>query len=123
MKWMSWLGAGLLVAALVAAGVSVLAFSRAAETQERLESHLAKAGALLKEAESVKEADPARHEELKQEAGRYTSYAESDGEEHAAQRDGARYLAAGAVAGLAGGGALIIIGRRRAAGGPVPRGT
>ncbi|GGK57754.1 hypothetical protein Ppa06_16050 [Planomonospora parontospora subsp. parontospora] len=114
MKWMSWVGAGLLVVGLVAAGLSAFAFSRAGETAARIDASLQAAEDLLREAESVKESDPARYEQLTGEAGRRAQFAELDQEERDSQTQGAQLLAAGAVAGLAGGAGLLVIGRRRA---------
>ncbi|WP_344968503.1 hypothetical protein [Streptosporangium fragile] len=112
------IGTGLLVVALLLLGVSIFLFLRASDTQERIDGHLQKATGLLSEAESVKETDPGRHDELTREANRYTWFAETDQEEHSSQYSSAWLLAAGA-AGCLTGGLIVFLSR----GGRAPRGA
>jgi hypothetical protein len=102
MERKSWFGAGLLVVALLLAGLSGFVFLRASATQERIDGHLQKAAGLLSEAGAVKETEPGRHDELTREADRYTGFAEADLEEHDSQHSSAWLLAAGAIGCLAG---------------------
>ncbi|WP_133061645.1 hypothetical protein [Streptosporangium minutum] len=113
MKWVPRLGAVLLVAGLIAGALGVFAFSRAGETAARLDGHLQKATELLREAEAVKETEPERYEELRQDADRRAGFAESDQEEHSSQLQGGWILAGAGGAGLVGGVVLLALHRFR----------
>ncbi|MBB2909389.1 hypothetical protein FHS43_000635 [Streptosporangium becharense] len=113
MKWVPWLGAVLLVAGLGAGVLSGVALSRASETRERIDSSLQRASELISEAETVKETDPAKYEELLAEARRSTNFAELDQQEYFTQSDGGWYLAGGAGAGVIGGTVLLAVYRFR----------
>ncbi|MFD0891023.1 hypothetical protein ACFQ08_41295 [Streptosporangium algeriense] len=101
-----WFGAVLMVVALVLAGLSTLTFLRAGETGERLDGHRQKVSELLAEAESVKETDQGRYDELSGEAARYLGFADADDEEYRSQFTSAAVLAAGAAVSL--GGCLVL---------------
>ncbi|GAA3135504.1 hypothetical protein [Streptosporangium carneum] len=111
MKWMSRVGVILLGAALIVGALSAFVAFRASTTKERIDGQLQRAAAALREAETVKESDPAQHEQLKQDAERYTGFAETDQQEYSSQQQGGWYLAGGALAALAGGVTLIAMGR------------
>ncbi|MEV8631465.1 hypothetical protein AB0395_07385 [Streptosporangium sp. NPDC051023] len=100
-RW-KWFAAGFAVAALALAGLGVLVFLRAGATQERLDGHREKAAALFLEADTLKETDPGRYDEVTGEAGRYTGFAEADQQEYESQFTGALLLGSGAAACLAG---------------------
>ncbi|MER5419283.1 hypothetical protein [Streptosporangium roseum] len=113
MKWVPRLGAVLLVAGLIAGALGVFALSRASDTAARLEGHLQAATELLREAEAVKETEPERYEQLKQDADRRAGFAESDQEEYSSQSQGGWSLAGAGGAGLVGGVILLALHRFR----------
>ncbi|MBG0832591.1 hypothetical protein HS041_33380 [Planomonospora sp. ID67723] len=113
----AWLGIALLLLGLVVGAVSTVPFSRASETGARIESHLDEAEQTLREADAVKESDPARYDQLTQEAGRWAGFAEANQEEHSSQRTAAWAMAGGAFV-LVAAGTLVFAASRR---GPAPQ--
>jgi hypothetical protein len=107
-----WFAIALLVLGLAVGAASTVPFSRASETAARVESHLAKAGQLAREADTVKETDPARYGELTQESRKWAGFAETDQQEHSSQRTGAWIMATGAFGLLAMGALMLMITRR-----------
>ncbi|MEV7007046.1 hypothetical protein [Streptosporangium sp. NPDC051022] len=108
-----WFGAGLLIMALLAAGLSTVVLLRAGETRERIDGNLQKAAELLREADTAKGTDPGRSDELTQEAARYTGFAEADQGEYDSRSMGGWLFAAGAAGCLAGGLVLMLVPGRR----------
>ncbi|GIH77822.1 hypothetical protein [Planobispora longispora] len=104
-----------MVLGLLIGAASAIPFSRASETGARVDSHLAKAEELTREADSVKESDPARHEQLTQEIGKWSGYASSDLAEQSSQQGGAWAVLAVGGGLLIGGGLIFVLTRRRPA--------
>ncbi|GAA3441467.1 hypothetical protein [Planomonospora venezuelensis] len=111
----SWIGIALLVLGLVVGAVSSVPFSRASETGARIEGHLAKAEQAARDADAVKESDPARYDELTQEARRWAGFAETGQEEQSTQQTGAWAMAGGAFVLVAAGALVFATSRRRPA--------
>ncbi|GIH94217.1 hypothetical protein ACFFMN_22560 [Planobispora siamensis] len=115
MAHIRWVGIAAIVIGLLVAGASVIPLSRASETGARVESHLAKAEELSREAETVKESDPARYEQLTQEIEKWNGFASTDLDEESTQRTAGLAMAAGGGGFLIGGVIVVILLRRRPA--------
>ncbi|GII04621.1 hypothetical protein [Planobispora takensis] len=115
MAHIRWVAIAAMVIGLLVAGASVIPLSRAGETGARVESHLAKAEELSREAEAAKESDPARYDQLTQEIARWNGFASTDLDEESAQRTAGLAMAAGGGGFLIGGVIALILLRRRPA--------
>ncbi|WP_068926007.1 hypothetical protein [Planobispora rosea] len=104
-----------MVLGLLVGAASAIPFSRASETGARADSHLTKAEELTREADSVKESDPARHEQLTQEIDKWTGFASTDLAEQSSQQGGAWAMLAAGSGLLIGGGLIFVLTRRRPA--------